>query len=48
VGGGDMGEVWAAYDITLKQRVALKTLRGHQPGSSAVVGLEREVRPWPS
>jgi tRNA A-37 threonylcarbamoyl transferase component Bud32 len=44
VGGGGMGEVWAAYDITLKQRVALKTLRGQEPGSSAVVRFEREVR----
>jgi len=44
VGGGGMGEVWAAFDRTLKQRVALKTVRGYEPGSSAVVRLEREVR----
>jgi eukaryotic-like serine/threonine-protein kinase len=44
VGGGGMGEVWAAFDQTLKQRVALKTLRGQRPGSSAVLRLEREVR----
>jgi tRNA A-37 threonylcarbamoyl transferase component Bud32 len=43
IGGGGMGEVWAAFDLTLKQRVALKTVRGHQLGSSAVSRLEREV-----
>jgi serine/threonine-protein kinase len=44
VGRGGMGEVWAAFDQTLKQRVALKTVRGQRPGSSAVERLEREVR----
>jgi serine/threonine-protein kinase len=44
VGGGGMGDIWAAFDRTLKQRVALKTVRGHRPGSSAVTRLEREVR----
>jgi hypothetical protein len=44
VGGGGMGEVWAAFDLTLKQRVALKTVRGYQPGTSAIIRLEREVR----
>ncbi len=44
LGAGGMAEVWAAYDLTLKQRVALKTVAGHRPGSSAVARLEREVR----
>jgi eukaryotic-like serine/threonine-protein kinase len=44
LGVGGMGEVWAAYDRTLKQRVALKTVSGHRPGSQAVARLEREVR----
>ncbi|HTV23391.1 MAG TPA: serine/threonine-protein kinase, partial [Polyangiaceae bacterium] len=44
IGGGGMGEVWAAHDVTLKKRVALKTVRGHRPGASAVVRFEREVR----
>jgi serine/threonine-protein kinase len=44
LGAGGMGEVWAAYDRTLKQRVALKTVSGHRPGSQAVARLEREVR----
>jgi tRNA A-37 threonylcarbamoyl transferase component Bud32 len=44
VGRGGMGEVWAAFDRTLKQRVALKTVRGQRPDSSAVERLEREVR----
>jgi eukaryotic-like serine/threonine-protein kinase len=44
LGLGGMSEVWAAYDRTLKQRVALKTVSGHRPGSPAVARLEREVR----
>jgi serine/threonine-protein kinase len=41
---GGMAEVWAAYDSALKHRVALKTVSGHRPGSSALARLEREVR----
>jgi hypothetical protein len=44
LGYGGMAQVWAAYDSALKHRVALKTLSGHQPGSSALARLEREVR----
>jgi serine/threonine-protein kinase len=39
-----MGEVWAAFDVTLRQRVALKTVSGHRPGSPHLARLEREVR----
>ncbi|HTV20982.1 MAG TPA: serine/threonine-protein kinase, partial [Polyangiaceae bacterium] len=44
LGGGGMGDVWAAYDLALKHRVALKTVSGHRPGSSALARLEREAR----
>jgi hypothetical protein len=44
LGGGGMGDVWAAYDQALKHRVALKTVNGHRPGSSALARLEREAR----
>ncbi|HTV18195.1 MAG TPA: serine/threonine-protein kinase [Polyangiaceae bacterium] len=44
LGGGGMGDVWAAFDITLRQRVALKTVSGHRPGSPLLARLEREVR----
>jgi serine/threonine protein kinase len=44
LGSGGMAEVWAAFDLTLKQRVALKTLSGHRPGSPQLERLEREVR----
>ena len=44
IGRGGMGEVWAAYDTALKHRVALKTVAGHRPGSSALARLEREAR----
>jgi eukaryotic-like serine/threonine-protein kinase len=44
LGSGGMGEVWAAHDLTLRHRVALKTVRGQAPGSLAVARLEREVR----
>jgi hypothetical protein len=44
LGGGGMGEVWAAFDLMLRQRVALKTVAGHRPGSASLARLEREVR----
>ena len=44
LGSGGMADVWAAFDRTLKQRVALKTVYGHRPGSSVVARFEREVR----
>jgi len=44
LGGGGMAEVWAAFDVTLRQRVALKTVSGHRPGSPLLMRLEREVR----
>jgi eukaryotic-like serine/threonine-protein kinase len=44
LGSGGMGDVWAAFDVTLKQRVALKTVTGHRPGSPMLARLEREVR----
>jgi eukaryotic-like serine/threonine-protein kinase len=44
LGGGGMGDVWAAFDLTLRQRVALKTVSGHRPGSPVLLRLEREVR----
>jgi serine/threonine-protein kinase len=44
LGSGGMGDVWAAFDVTLKQRVALKTVAGNRPGSQQLARLEREVR----
>jgi len=44
LGGGGGGDVWAAFDTLLRQRVALKTVAGHRPGSQALARLEREVR----
>jgi hypothetical protein len=44
LGRGGMAEVWAAYDMALKHRVALKTVAGYRPGSSALARLEREAR----
>ena len=44
LGTGGMGDVWEAFDITLRQQVALKTVYGHRPGSPVAARLEREVR----
>jgi hypothetical protein len=44
LGGGGMGDIWAAFDLTLKHRVALKTVAGNRPGSQVLIRLEREVR----
>ena len=44
LGRGGMADVWAAYDMALEHRVALKIVTGHRPGSSALARLEREAR----
>jgi eukaryotic-like serine/threonine-protein kinase len=44
LGRGGMADVWAAYDVALGHRVALKIVTGHRPGSSALERLEREAR----
>ena len=44
LGRGGMADVWAAYDVALGHRVALKLVTGHRPGSSALARLEREAR----
>ena len=44
LGSGGMGDVWAAVDVTLKQRVAIKTVQAQRLGSSGLARLEREVR----
>jgi serine/threonine protein kinase len=44
LGSGGMGDVWAAVDVTLKQRVAIKTVHAQRLGSSGLTRLEREVR----
>jgi serine/threonine-protein kinase len=44
LGSGGMGDVWAAFDLVLKQRVAIKTVNSQRLGSSGLVRLEREVR----
>jgi tRNA A-37 threonylcarbamoyl transferase component Bud32 len=44
IGSGGMGDVWAAVDVTLKQRVAIKTVQAQRLGSSGLTRLEREVR----
>jgi eukaryotic-like serine/threonine-protein kinase len=44
LGSGGMGDVWAAFDLVLKQRVAIKTVYSQRFGSSGLARLEREVR----
>jgi tRNA A-37 threonylcarbamoyl transferase component Bud32 len=44
LGRGGMGDVWAAYDVTLKHRVALKTVSSQRQSPSALVRFEREAR----
>jgi eukaryotic-like serine/threonine-protein kinase len=44
LGSGGMAEVWAAFDVVLSQRVALKTVSGQQRNPIVLERLEREVR----
>jgi serine/threonine-protein kinase len=44
IGGGGMGEIWAAYHPTLRREVALKILRPGTVNARRVARFEREVR----
>jgi tRNA A-37 threonylcarbamoyl transferase component Bud32 len=44
LGRGGMAEVWAAFDVVLSQRVALKTVSGNHQSPRVRQRLEREVR----
>jgi eukaryotic-like serine/threonine-protein kinase len=44
LGRGGMSEVWAAFDVVLSQRVALKTVSGNHQSPRVRERLEREVR----
>jgi eukaryotic-like serine/threonine-protein kinase len=44
LGSGGMADVWQAFDLTLKLRVAVKTVAGNRHDAGRLARFEREVR----